>query len=194
MARLIDENKIIRIKEATIELVVQHGYGGASISTIAKKAGVAEGYLYRFHSSKQELVNDLLHSRIDIVVEKIESLVQTYDKIIPVIRGIIDFIFTMGKENPANIRFLSVLMHDYSFKVSESQLERIKNLIEQGIAIGLKNDELKTDITLEEFFGIVILWPIEFINLRMKGIFGSMEWTDQDAQNVAQFSVNALKK
>ena len=49
MARIIDDGKIQRIREATIALVVQNGYGGASISSIARRAGVAEGYLYRFY-------------------------------------------------------------------------------------------------------------------------------------------------
>ena len=51
MARQIDETKMHRIKEAAVQLVVENGYGGASILMIARKAGVAEGYLYRFYAS-----------------------------------------------------------------------------------------------------------------------------------------------
>jgi len=54
MPRLVDETKMHRIKDAAIELIVKNGYGGASISSIAKKAGVAEGYLYRYYNGKQD--------------------------------------------------------------------------------------------------------------------------------------------
>jgi len=43
MARLVDEKKIKRIREATIELVVQNGYGGSAKSSIASRGEVAEG-------------------------------------------------------------------------------------------------------------------------------------------------------
>jgi len=66
MPRIIDETKMLRIKEAAIELVVKNGYGGASISAIRKKAGVAEGYLYRHYNGKQDLILDLLYSQMKV--------------------------------------------------------------------------------------------------------------------------------
>jgi hypothetical protein len=38
-----------------------------------------------------------------------------------------------------------------------------------------------------------VIYPIEFINLRMKGFFGQTGWTNEDQKRVAAFSINALK-
>ena len=56
MARIIDTEKIERLKEATMKLVVEHGYGGASAALIAKEAKVAAGYFYMHYSGKYEMV------------------------------------------------------------------------------------------------------------------------------------------
>ena len=193
MARLIDEGKIQRIREATIALVVQNGYGGASISSIARRAGVAEGYLYRFYTSKQELVTELLYTKVAQLIEKLEFLLNSCTRIDEVINELIGELFKMASDSPEEIKFIHVLMHDYNFQVSEEQRQHIKSLCERVINIGIENGELSKYISPEEAYGIVVIYPIEFINLRMKGFFGNTTWTTEDQNRVAEFSINALK-
>ena len=193
MARLIDEGKIQRIREATIGLVVQKGYGGASISSIAQRAGVAEGYLYRFYTSKQELVTELLFSKVSRITEKLEFLLNTCTTTRDVISQLIGELFRTATDSPEEIRFIHVLMHDYNFQVSGEQRLHIKNLCEKVIRMGISNGEINTSVSYEEAYGMVVIYPIEFINMRMKGFFGSTTWTEEDQQRVAQFSINALK-
>ncbi len=193
MARLIDEGKIQRIRESTIELVVQNGYGGAAISSIARRAGVAEGYLYRFYSSKQELVTKLLFSKVAQIIEKLEFLLSTCVNLKEVIEQLIGEFFKMATETPEEIKFIHVLMHDYNFPVSDEQRKQIKKLCEKVIQLGVGNNEVSSNISPEEAYGIVVIYPIEFINLRMKGFFGRTGWTIADQKRVAEFSINALK-
>ncbi len=194
MARVIDEGKIQRIREATIALVVQNGYGGASISSIARRAGVAEGYLYRFYTSKQELVTELLYTKVARIIGKLEFLLNSCTRIKEVINELIGELFKMASDSPEEIKFIHVLMHDYNFQISEEQRQHIKSLCERVINIGIENGELSKLISPEEAYGIVVIYPIEFINLRMKGFFGSTTWTTEDQNRVAEFSINALKK
>jgi len=193
MARIIDEGKIQRIRETTIELVVQNGYGGAAISSIARRAGVAEGYLYRFYKSKQELVTELLYSKVAQIIEKLEYLLNSCTSIKGVIRQLIGELFAMAADSPVEIKFIHVLMHDYNFQVSDEQRLQIKNLCEKVIRIGIENGEVSKSISPEEAYGMVVIYPIEFINLRMKGFFGSPVWTMEEQKRVAEFSINALK-
>ena len=193
MARIIDEGKIQRIREATIALVVQNGYGGAAISSIARRAGVAEGYLYRFYTSKQALVTELLYTKVARIIEKLEFLLNSCTSIKEVIRELISELFKMASESAEEIKFIHVLMHDYNFQVSEEQRQHIKSLCERVIRIGIQNGEVSRDISAEEAYGIVVIYPIEFINLRMKGFFGNTTWTSEDQKRVAEFSINALK-
>ena len=193
MARIIDDGKIQRIREATIALVVQNGYGGASISSIARRAGVAEGYLYRFYKGKQELVTELLYTKIAQIIEKLEFLLTSCTRITEVISQLIGDLFNTATESPEEIKFIHVLMHDYNFQVSDEQRQHIKSLCERVISIGIENSEVSRNISPEEAYGIVVIYPIEFINLRMKGFFGSTSWSGEDQKRVAEFSINALK-
>lgn len=193
MARLIDEGKIQRIREATIALVVQNGFGGASISAIAHRAGVAEGYLYRFYTGKQELVTELLYTRIAQIIENLESLLNSCTSIKEVINQLIDELFKTATDAPEEIKFIHVLMHDYNLQVSDEQRLHIKSLCEKVIRVGTDNGEVSRDISPEEAYGIIVIYPIEFINLRMKGFFGNSKWTSEDQKRVAEFSINALR-
>ena len=193
MARLIDEGKIQRIREATIEMVVQKGYGGAAISSIAHRAGVAEGYLYRFYTSKHELVTELLFSKVAHIIEMLEFLLNSCTSMKEVISQLIGELFKTATDTPEEIKFIHVLMHDYNFQVSDEQRLQIKSLCEKVIRVGIANGEINSSISAEEVYGMAVIYPIEFINLRMKGFFGSTSWTKEDQKRVAEFSINALK-
>ena len=193
MARTIDEGKIERIREATIEFVVQNGYGGAAISSIARRAGVAEGYLYRFHRSKHELVTELLYSKVAQIIDKLELLLNTCSGIQEVIFGLIGEFFKMATDTPEQIKFIHVLMHDYNFQISDDQRQQIKSLCEKVVQTGITNGEINKAITAEEAYGMVVIYPLEIINLRMKGFFGNSVWTREDQNRIAEFSINALK-
>lgn len=193
MARLIDEGKIQRIRETTIELVVQNGYGGAAISSIARHAGVAEGYLYRFYKGKHELVTELLFSKVARIIEKLEFLLNSCTSVRDVIGQLIGEFFKMATESPEEIKFIHVLMHDYNFQISDEQRQHIKSLCERVIQMGIANQEVRAGISYEEAYGMVVIYPIEFINLRMKGFFGNTSWTSVEETRVAEFSINALK-
>ena len=118
MARLIDGSKLTRIHSATLELVVEKGYGGASISAIAKKAGVAEGYLYRFYSSKQDLVTSLLRTNINQLIVRLNEFLGLHPNIIKVIELLIGELFVLAETVQDEIRFIHVLMHEYNFQIS----------------------------------------------------------------------------
>jgi AcrR family transcriptional regulator len=193
MARLVDESKLARIHAATIELVVEKGYGGASISAIANKAGVAEGYLYRFYNSKQELVTSLLYSKINYLVVKLKEFLIQDIEIKTVIELLIGEIFILAETVQNEIRFIHVLMHDYNFQVSEQQRGEIKILCEKVIESGVNRGELNPALTSEEVYSMVIIYPVEFINLRIKGFFGDNGWKDDDKKKVVNFCINSLK-
>lgn len=58
MARPRSEEKQLALLEAAAEIVATHGLG-APTSQIAKRAGVAEGTLFRYFPTKDDLLNEL---------------------------------------------------------------------------------------------------------------------------------------
>lgn len=51
-----DDEKEQRIKEAVIEVVLAEGFGGASISKIARCAGVSPATVYIYHENKESML------------------------------------------------------------------------------------------------------------------------------------------
>lgn len=54
-----DDEKAQRIKEAVIEVVLEEGFGGASISKIARRAGVSQATVYIYHENKETMLRTI---------------------------------------------------------------------------------------------------------------------------------------
>ena len=57
--RTKDLDKQHRIKEALVRLILREGMSGASISKIAREAGVPPATIYVYYSSKDEMLSDI---------------------------------------------------------------------------------------------------------------------------------------
>jgi TetR/AcrR family transcriptional regulator, repressor of fatR-cypB operon len=193
MARNIDESKLKRIKEATIEMVVQNGFGGASISEIAKKANVAVGYLYMYYKSKNDLVSDLLFENVNKVADKLELLLEQNTSVDELISNLVRNIFETAIAQPLSMKFMYVLLHDYNFALQETQRERIASLCTRLKNAGIANGGFRPYITEEEIYLIGVVYPIQFINLRFKTFFGKSEIGEVEIMEVIKICLNSLK-
>ncbi len=57
--RTKDPEKQRRIKEAMVRLILQEGINGASVSKIARSAGVSPATIYIYYSSKEEMLSEV---------------------------------------------------------------------------------------------------------------------------------------
>ena len=57
--RQVDEDKKQRVKDAVKEVILQEGFGGASISKIAKCAGVSPATVYIYYDNKEDMMNSI---------------------------------------------------------------------------------------------------------------------------------------
>lgn len=87
-----DDEKAHSIKEAVIEVVLEEGFGGASISKIAKRAGVSPATVYIYHENKEAMLQSIYVECAEEVfavvlakakaarggAEKIECVIRTY--------------------------------------------------------------------------------------------------------------------
>ncbi len=194
MARSIDYSKLEGVKQSAIKLIVEKGYGGASISSIAKRAKVAEGYLYRFYKSKEELVSDLLNSKINEIADKLEESIENSKSFNEIIELLIRGVFRIAKKSSNDIKFLYVMMNDYNFSVNSNLKERIRLLCMEANAKGRELNELDELISVEELYMFAVIYPIQFINLRLKNFFGTNNWTEEDIERMIKICIKTLKK
>jgi AcrR family transcriptional regulator len=164
MARITDQNRIERLKQSTMKLVVERGFGGASASLIAKNAEVASGYFYLHYKGKYEMVNALLHDVYQEVVLKFEELTNNGSTFGDIIEKMIRHFFALANAEPIKLKFLYVLINDYSFVIDKEIHENIFKIINVVVFDGHSSGQLDKNITASDLYLFVIINTIQYIN------------------------------
>jgi AcrR family transcriptional regulator len=193
MAKSIDTSKLERIKEATVELVVNRGYNSASVSLIAKRASVADGYLYRFYPSKYDLVSDIFKSKIEQLVEVLEELCLSNASVRSIVSGFVSYVIDRAKENPVQTKFLFMLIHDYSFEIDREVAYRLRETFQKIVDKGHLSGEVNVDVTSEDLYVLVVGQTLLYIDSRFRNHFGNERLETNMAEKVANLCLKAIK-
>ncbi|RKD22019.1 transcriptional regulator, TetR family [Caminicella sporogenes DSM 14501] len=192
MARITDPKKLERIKKATMELVVKCGYNGVSISNIAKKAKVSNGYLYRHYSSKDELIEDLVESNSELLKNMFKMLDEksTAEKII---FSFINMLFTVATDDPILAKFFYTLVFDQSYEIKKRRdnNKEINRLISGILKQGIKNNEINSKTTLEEVKLVIFTIPFTYIAMNLDS--EENKFNESEVKRLTEICLNALK-
>jgi AcrR family transcriptional regulator len=168
MARITDKNKIERLKQSTMKLVVENGFGGASAALISKDAGVAAGYFYIHYKGKYEMVNAIFQEVYQEFIILFEEMEPDNAPFFESIETIIHRFVKLANTEPIKVKFLYVLSNDYSFAIDptirENNFQVIKKLKERG----QKSNCLDTQITEDDLYLILFINSLQYINQRFK--------------------------
>lgn len=192
MARVVDETKLERVHEAAMSLIVSKGYGGASISSIAKRAQVSEGYLYRFYLGKEELVNVLLDAKISEISEIIEAYLDKHENAETIIKKLLSAICEIGLNNPTQIKFLYVMLGSYNFSISDSIKSYLLELCCRIRSLAVRQGLHSKDLDIDHFFNTILIYPIQYINLRLKEFSRPGGFTEADKESLIDFVMKTL--
>jgi len=67
----VKKEKRLIIENAALEVFAEDGYHHASVSKIAKKAGVSKGLMYNYFHNKEDLLKELIRDIIQEVAERL---------------------------------------------------------------------------------------------------------------------------
>lgn len=101
-----------RLRTAALELFVEQGVVETTTRDLAKRAGIAEGTIYRHFESKDELVRDLFQDhyvRFGAELNRIQA--ETHGGIDAQLRAMIDYMCRLYDEEPTLYRFLLLVQH-----------------------------------------------------------------------------------
>ena len=194
MARKIDGDKIARIKEATMQTIVEKGIESTTIAMIAKNANVSGGYLYRIYAGKQDLINELYHDKVNSLYKELElllSLNQTSIK--PLIKSFITNRIIFFLEEPNASKFFYQLLHNENFFASDEIKLKSAELIERIKEIGVKSGEISKETTIYQLHYHILVYAVDYINFTRKNIFGEQEVTINDVDKLTENILNILK-
>lgn len=193
MARPSDPNKLQQIKQATIETIVRLGLENTTISTIAREAGVSEGYLYRHYASKQELINSLFQERMESILEQLNSILEQDNMTLgQVLESYITGVVTRAIEAPDASKFYYTLLHNYNFEVSAEQKAGTLQTLERLRELGLKNGQIHPDVTLEQLYLSSFVLTIDYVHLKMRKLVSPEGLTLTDIPLITRQVLRAL--
>ncbi|WP_432666216.1 TetR/AcrR family transcriptional regulator [Wukongibacter baidiensis] len=195
MARITDPTKLERIKKATMELVVKHGYRGTSISAIAKKAGVSTGYLYRHYEGKTDLIDDLIDNNFQVVQDIFCKTAEEKGTARDTIHDVVNMLFHVSISDPIHAKFLSVLVFDQNFEVRRKREEdrKVKKLVETVLRLGIKNGEIGPNTTSEEVVLALFTLPFSYITMNLDTDGSEEKFGKKQVDRITEIILNALK-
>ena len=186
MAKKMDMTKLDRIREASVEIISEHGILNSSVASIAERAGVSVGYLYRHYPGKVDLIEDALRT----ITDRIYALADETNDIRKIVRGIVEFIIESAATNRPKHKFLIMLLNDFSVEINPDIRERIRSIGDTLIAVGRKNNVLRDDTSVEDLYIALVGIPMQYLASRYK--FGFGDETDDQRRLIEKITAISL--
>lgn len=127
-----DDEKEKSIKEAVVKIILQEGFHGASISKIAKEAGVSPATVYTYFDSKEIMLQDIYREYTEEICHYVLSGVHYGMDEKQVIEGLIRSYYDYIDENQDIFSFIDQFSNSPSLVSGCSEIEgnfNIKMLI-----------------------------------------------------------------
>src|SRR5262245_38633241 len=171
VARPKTEEKRKRILQAAVKVFARKGYFAARVSEIAKKAGVADGTIYLYFKSKEDILVRLFDEVMAEQAKEVGKAVARRSSAPERLRVIAEHhLRAMGANRDLAVVFQVELRQSTKFleRFTASWLRDyfvlITQVLEQGKREGVLRADLNTKVTTKAFFGaldeIVTSWII----------------------------------
>jgi len=97
-----DDQKLQNIKQAVLKLILEEGFQGASISKIAREAGVSPATVYIYYENKEAMLADIYRDYYDAIynylVHRINKEMNGYQIIDTLVRSYYDYIVKYSEQ------------------------------------------------------------------------------------------------
>ena len=145
MAKPKDEQKLIRIHEAALKLVLKTGFAGLKMAAVAQEAGIATGTLYIYYGSREELINGLFAAAKSEIISVLHDPAHADPSLPKAFKNTWMAYFLYCFRNPEKMQFVE--QFKYSGLVSQelmSQLEEgmkgLDTFLAEAIRLGFVRD------------------------------------------------------
>jgi AcrR family transcriptional regulator len=144
------DDKYNKILQAAIDVISEKGLDKTSISTIVKKAGIAQGTFYLYFSSKKALIPAIADNLFTITLEAVKDEIQGKETFWDVLEVVIDETFKITDAyKDVIVLCYSGLAIDHSMEKWESIYQPYYEWLEDIINIAIHNNEIISDINVK---------------------------------------------
>ena len=114
-----------RILTAALEEFSEKGFYNATIDSMAERAGIAKGTVYRYFKTKEQLFNALKEDTIGEFVEMAKRKISTEDDILTILEQVIENYLGFFQENSALFKVIIQEHSDFGREFSEKFINEL---------------------------------------------------------------------
>jgi TetR/AcrR family fatty acid metabolism transcriptional regulator len=167
--KIIDKRSII--VDAALKTFVKRGYPETKVAEIASEAGVAEGTLYNYFQSKEDLLLALFDEKWNQIINGIKNKISRLDDPNDKLKAMFSLVVMMFKKNRQlaelfmiDIKQSSIFLNNYTINRVVEFLDLIEEILNEGKRKGIYRKDLDTRVTKMIIFGaaqgILLSWVL----------------------------------
>ena len=204
----ISEEKRQRIIQAATGEFAQKGFENANMNTIAKKADVSVGSLYKYFENKQDLFLTIIQYSIKSMEELLTVLAVSEEDILVKVERIIREIQRSSKESATLLKLYNAMTAENNPRFASQfayEMEALTaSIYRKAIEEGQKNGDIRADIDApfaaflldDIFMTLQFSYACDYYKERFR-IYAGNNITDRDdfvVEQCLKFVKSALKK
>lgn len=173
--RMSREDKRRRIIDAAVEVFAEKGFFGARVSEIADAAGVADGTIYLYFKSKDDILISLFEEKMAEILARFVAILQELEDPEAKLRRYVIEHLKLVAEQPKLMQVLTVelrqsarFMKEYSPQAFAKYLALVGGILEEGQKKGVFRKTLDPAIFRRALFGAIDEISLEWV-LRRDG-------------------------
>jgi TetR/AcrR family fatty acid metabolism transcriptional regulator len=154
--------KYQKILDAAVEVIAEHGYFRSPVSAIAAKAGVADGTIYLYFKSK----DDVLRTAIDRTFDKFYQQVEEEFKTVKGPRERLEYIAYLHLESHKSNRSMAILMQtevrqsarfiaEFSHHHLVKYIQVVREVVREGQQQGVFRRDVSDGVVAHCMFGAI---------------------------------------
>ncbi|MBK6687102.1 MAG: TetR/AcrR family transcriptional regulator [Deltaproteobacteria bacterium] len=191
------EDKRRRIVDAAVHVFAEKGFFGARVSEIAEAAGVADGTIYLYFKSKDDILISLFEEKMAEIIKQLQEILATLDDPEAKMRRYIVEHLKLVAGQPHLMQVLTVelrqsarFIKEYSPKAFAKYLAVIGNILEEGQKKGIFRRDLDPSVFRRALFGAIDEISLEWV---LRGPGGTLPDPVVVGETIGDFILRGLR-
>lgn len=170
--------KYYQIINAAVNVFAENGFHGSKVSKIAKAAGVADGTIYLYFKSKEDILTTMFKEKMGEFIEKIVNKIGEKKTAEEKLYTLIHMHFNQLSKNKqlAIVTQLELRQSDYELRMELNQILKpylllIDDIVKEGMLENTFRSDLKVPLVRQMIFGtldeIVTNWVMKDCRYRL---------------------------
>ena len=165
MARPKDYKKKEKILNAAIKIISKKGFFNASISEIAKLAGVADGSVYTYFKGKNELLIEAFRFVLEKILKKVEVELNKSSDAVEKIKIIVRMHIEYMEKHPDIANFLQIQLRQSNRDIRlhiRNEMRKYYRILKEILDEGIKQNKIRADVN-KRVIGSLIFGTVDEI-------------------------------